>query len=402
MADNFVPDAEILDKYAKVLVDFALNSGAGIKPGDVVRLSVADSAKPLFVALRNQVLKSGGIPLTDYLPDGISRDYYDLASPDQLQFFPRKYYQGLADQIDHSIGVISEVNKHELEGVDSSKIMLRQKTVKPFRDWLDAKENQGKFTWTLALYGTPAMANESGMSLKEYWDQIIKACFLDDPDPIAKWRDVFKANNAILQKLNALPIHKLHLEGDGIDLWITLGENRKWLGGSGRNIPSFEVFTSPDWRGTSGFIEFNQPLYRYGNLITDIKLKFENGIVTQSSASKNYEVLKNMLNVENANKIGEFSLTDKRLSRIDKFMAETLFDENISGPFGNTHLALGTAYDDTFSGDLATLTSDLKAKLGFNNSAIHTDIISTTKRQVTAVLTDGSEKLIYKDGLFLL
>ena len=83
-------------------------------------------------------------------------------------------------------------------------------------------------------------------------------------------------------------------------------------------------------------------------------------------------------------------------------MAETLFDENISGPFGNTHIALGTAYDDTYSGNVKTLTKSLKTKLGFNNSVIHTDIISTTDRTVTAHLSDGSQKIIYSSGRFVL
>jgi aminopeptidase len=332
----------------------------------------------------------------------VDREYFELANQKQLKFFPKKYFRGLADEIDHSIGIISETDKHELEGIDPARIMLSQKTGKPFKDWLDAKENAGRFTWTLALYGTEAMAREAGMSLKQYWDQIIKACFLDEPDPVVKWRKVSAENTVIRKKLNVLSIEKLHIKGPDVDLWITLGEKRQWLGGSGRNIPSFEIFTSPDWRGTNGWIKFNQPLYRYGNLFNGIELEFKNGLVIRSSATKNYEVLKKMLEVENADKIGEFSLTDKRLSRIDRFMAETLFDENISGPFGNTHIALGTAYDDTYSGNIKTLTKSLKAKLGFNNSVIHTDIISTTDRTVTAYLSDGSRKIIYSSGRFVL
>jgi aminopeptidase len=400
MTDTYQPPQNILENYAKVLVNFALNSGKGIKKGDVVRLMVNEIAKPLYVALRNQILKSGGHVITAYLPDNVDRQYFELASDDQLKFFPKKYLKGLADEIDHSIAIISETDKHELEGIDPAKIMLSQKSKKQFRDWLDTKENQGKFTWTLALYGTEAMAKEANLSLKDYWDQIINACFLNEPDPIAKWREIFKKNSEILNKINLIPIDKLHIVGEDADLWITLGKNRKWLGGSGRNIPSFEVFTSPDWRGTHGWINFNQPLYRYGSLITDIKLKFKDGVVVESSSSKNYSVLKSMLEVENASKIGEFSLTDKRLSRIDKFMAETLFDENISGPFGNTHLALGSAYDDTYSKNPQDLTKSVKTQLGFNSCAIHTDIISTTNRIVTAFLTNGSQKTIYQNGEF--
>ncbi|OGD09521.1 thermophilic metalloprotease (M29) superfamily, partial [Candidatus Amesbacteria bacterium RIFOXYB1_FULL_47_9] len=350
----------------------------------------------------NQVLRSGAIPITDYAPDDVAREYFELASEDQLKFFPAKYVRGLVDQIDHSIGIISETDKHELEGIDPKKIMLRNIAFKPAKEWRDAKENAGKFTWTLALYGTPAMATEAKMSLEKYWDQIIKACFLDKNDPIASWKKVYLENSRILRKLNRLKIDKLHVQGEGVNLWVNIGPGRRWLGGSGRNIPSFEVFVSPDWRGTEGNIEFNQPLYRYGSLIEGIKLKFEKGVVVKSSASKNYPILREMLAVENADKIGEFSLTDKRLSRIDKFMAETLFDENISGPWGNTHIALGSAYHDSLDGNPAEISKAQWKKLGFNDSVIHTDIISTTRRTVTAYLSDKSEKIIYRDGEFTL
>ena len=399
---GYVPTPEILDKYARVLVNFALNSGKGVKKGEIVRLIVSESAKPLYVALRNQVLRSGAIPITDYAPDDVAREYFELASEDQLKFFPAKYVRGLVDQIDHSIGIISETDKHELEGIDPKKIMLRNIAFKPAKEWRDAKENAGKFTWTLALYGTPAMATEAKMSLEKYWDQIIKACFLDKNDPIASWKKVYLENSRILRKLNLLKIDKLHVQGEGVNLWVNIGPGRRWLGGSGRNIPSFEVFVSPDWRGTEGIIEFNQPLYRYGSLIEGIKLKFEKGVVVKSSASKNYPILREMLAVENADKIGEFSLTDKRLSRIDKFMAETLFDENISGPWGNTHIALGSAYHDSLDGNPAEISKAQWKKLGFNDSVIHTDIISTTRRTVTAYLSDKSEKIIYRDGEFTL
>jgi len=269
---NFIPSKTILRKYAQVLVNFALNSGKGIKKGDVVRLNVSESAKPLYIEIRNQILRSGGHVISNYMADDVSRDFFELASNDHLKFFPSKYFKGIADQIDHSISIISETNKHELEGIDPTKIMLRNASVKPYIEWLDTKENAGKYTWTLALYGTSAMAKEARLTQKQYWDQIIKACFLDEKDPIKKWKAIFAQNALILKKLNSLKIDKLHIKGGGIDLWVKLGPNRKWLGGFGRNIPSFEIFISPDWRGTVGHIEFNQPLYRYGSLIEAIKL----------------------------------------------------------------------------------------------------------------------------------
>ncbi len=109
-----------------------------------------------------------------------------------------------------------------------------------------------------------------------------------------------------------------------------------------------------------------------------------------------------MIAAKGADCVGEFSLTDNRLSRIDKFMAETLFDENIGGLHGNTHIALGAAYKDSYPGDPSKLTEEEWENFGYNDSVVHTDIVSTENREVTAILQGGTEKLIYKDGQFVI
>ena len=404
---EYRPTQKILENYANILVNFALNSGKGIKKDEVVRISAHESAKPLYVELRKAVLQAGGHIIGNYLPDDDdtfqpSRDFFEIAKDYQLKFFPEKYLRGLADTIDHNVVIISERSKRVLAGIDPKKLMLPGIASKPFKDWLDEKEGKGKYTWTLGLYGTAEMAKEAGLSEKEYWNQIIKACFLDEKNPIKKWKWVFKTLEITRKKLNALPIDLLNIEGKDADLWIKVGEKRKWMGGSGRNIPSFELFISPDWRGTEGWIRFNQPLYRYGNLITGIELEFKNGKVVKSSAKQNEHVLKQMIATKNADKVGEFSLTDRRLSRITKFMAETLFDENVGGKEGNTHIALGNAYQDGYDGDAAKLKKKDWERLGFNKSSVHTDIVSTTRRKVTAYLKNGKTKVIYENGEFKL
>ena len=405
------PSQKVLEKYANVLVNFALNSGKGIKKGDVVRLVSPESAKPLYAELRKAIYRSGGNIISAYLPDDIgfdkytinmTKDYFDIATKSQLEFFPRKYMKALADTIDHQVYVIADANKESLAGVDPKKIMQSGKVAKPYREWLNKKENAGEFTWTLGLYGTSAMAAEAGLSEKEYWNQIIKACYLDKKDPVAEWKKLYKELDKYLKKLNKLTqkTEKWHVKGKDVDLWVKAGEQRRWMGGSGRNIPSFELFTSPDWRGTEGWIKFSEPLYRYGNLITGVELWFENGRVVKAKADKNEKVLQEMIATENADKVGEFSMTDKRFSRITKFMAETLYDENVGGKFGNTHIALGNAYHDCYDGDPSKVTKAGWKKLGYNNSSVHTDIVSTTNRTITAHMQDGSEKVIYKNGKY--
>ncbi len=396
----YKPSQKILDKYADVLVNFALNSGNGVKKGEVVFLQVPESAKPLLISLQRSVLKAGAHAIIQYLPDEMSREFFELADDDQLKFFPATFLKGRVKQADHFLMVLAETNYHELEGVDPKKIMDRNMVFKPYKDWRDAKENKGKLTWTIGLYATPAMAYEANMTLKQTWQQIIKACFLNYQNPVEKWRRVQAKSERLRKKLNKLEIVKVNIKAKDTDLNITIGENRQWLGGGGRNIPSFEIFTSPDWRGTNGYIFFDQPLYRQGNLIKNIKLTFKNGVVVESEAGYGEKFLKQLIKVANSDKIGEFSLTDKRFSKIDRFMAETLYDENFGGPFGNTHIALGSAYKDTYSKKISKLTPKDWENLGFNDSAVHTDIIMTGDRTVTATLKNGKEILLYKSGKF--
>lgn len=396
----YQPSEALLDKYADVLINFALNSGEGVKSGEVVQLRVPEVAKPFLVALRRAVLKAGAHPLIFMTPDNMAREYYELANEEQLAFFAESYNRGIIDQIDHTVAIRGETDMRELAGIPSQKIMATQKSMKPYMDWKRAKESAGNYTWTLALYGTQAMADEVGMTLEEYWEQIIEACLLKEESPAGEWKKIYEKLYRIRDTLDAMPIERLHVEATDTDLWVKLGDDRKWLGGSGRNIPSFELFISPDWRGTEGRIQFTEPLYRYGSLIKDAYLEFKDGRVVKATASEGEDLLRDMIAVENADKVGEFSLTDRRFSRITKFMGLTLYDENVGGKFGNTHVAVGAAYRDSFPGDQSALSdADWEAR-GYNNSVVHTDIVATSNRVVTAHLKDGSTVVIYRDGEF--
>lgn len=401
-------DESLLRKYARVMVQYALNNGNGINAGDTVLLVGQECTKDLFVTIAKEIYQAGGNLITNYLPNNtkdnsLARFLLENGTDEQLAFFAGPYWQGIVDSVDHILFVISEPDIHYLQGLPSSKISLMNSARAPYMKMREKKEQAGKLSWSLCLYGTQSMADEAGLSLQEYWEQIIEACYLREDDPVKKWRQVQKEIEDIKDKLDALAIEKLHIKGDDVDLAVQIGQHRKWLSGGGKNIPSFEIFTSPDWRGTNGFISFNQPLYYSGKRIAGVSLRFENGVVVSSSATENEDALKEMITQENANRVGEFSLTDKRHSRITKFMATTLFDENMGGAFGNTHIALGNAYKDTFTGDMAAVTDEQWAEMGYNACPkVHTDIISTSNRTVTATLQNKTEKVIYRDGQFVL
>lgn len=405
MKKPYTPPKKTLERYADVLVNYALRGGKGIKKGEVVRVLCPESAKPLYIEVLRAIRKAGGHSIGQYVPDNekgmaFDREFYEDSSDEQIKFFPAKYTKGIIDEADHQIFISAKTDKHSLKGVNPKKMMIRGEAWKPAKKWRDVKENKGKFTWTVGMYGTSAMAKEVKLSEKEYWSQITKACLLDKNDPVREWQKIQRRIEAYISKLDNLKIDRVHVEGSDADLWITIGKKRVWKGGGGANIPSFEIFTSPDWRGTNGWIKFNQPLYIYGNLIEGIELEFKDGKVVKSKAKKNEKVLKAMIETKNADKVGEFSLTDRRFSKITKFMGETLYDENVGGEHGNTHIALGNAYQECFSGDSSKVSTKEWERLGYNNSSVHTDIISTAPRTVTAYLPNGKTKVIYKNGQF--
>ena len=401
-------DQNLLRKYAQVMVYYGLNNGKGINKGETVFLVGQQCSKDLFMAIAKEIYEAGGNVITNYLPDNIrknslSRFILENGNDEQVSFFATPYWQGIVDSVDHILSIISEPDIHVFEGLPSSKVSRMNSARAPYMAMREKKEQAGKLSWTLCLYGTQSMADEAGLTLKEYWNQIIEACYLREEDPVSKWKQIQFEIEEIKKKLDALEIEKLYIKGDGVNLEVLIGKNRNWLAGGGKNVPSFEVFTSPDWRGTNGYITFNQPLYYSGKRISGVTLRFKNGIVITSSATENEDALKEMIAQENANRIGEFSLTDKRHSRITKFMATTLFDENVGGEFGNTHIALGNAYKDTFPGDISKVSPEEWIEMGYNSCPkVHTDIVSTTNRTVTAILRDNSERVIYKDGQFLL
>src|SRR3954452_4660745 len=354
-------DESLLEKYAQVMVLYGLNNGRGINKGETVFLTGQECTKDLFISIVKEIYKASGNVIMHYLPNnirenGLARFILENGNDEQISFFATPYWQGIVDSVDHILSIISEPDIHAFEELPSSKVSMMNSARAPYMAMREKKEQAGKLSWTLCLYGTKSMADEAGITLEEYGDQIIEACYLREEDPVSKWKQVQSEIEEIKKKLDALKIEKLYIKGDDVDLGVLIGKNRQWLGGTGRNLPSFEVFTSPDWRGTNGYITFNQPLYYSGKRISGVTLRFKNGVVTASSATENEDALKEMIAQENADKVGEFSLTDRRHSRITRFMATSLFDENMGGAFGNTHIALGNAYKDTYPGDMATVT----------------------------------------------
>lgn len=394
--------AKQLERYADVLLWGLRTARKGrVRKNDCILLRYDLPAIRLAEIVYARLLGAGLQPVQRAgLSPAMESSFFELSNRNQLRFQPPGEEQ-LYRNLNGGIYIIAPASLTHLAGTDARRISTAALARKPLRDILDEREACGDFSWTLCLFPTDVLAKHAGLTPEAYSAQIVKACFLNRRDPVSHWRDIYKDANDIKKWLNRMDVDYYHVESDATDLKIYRGEQRKWVGVSGHNIPSFELFFSPDCRKTSGAYYADQPSYRNGNMVSGIRLEFKNGAVVRSSADKGDAFLRQQLATDRgAGKVGEFSLTDRRFSKIDTFMADTLFDENFGGRNGNCHIAVGSAYTDTYDGDPARLTRELKQSLGFNDSAIHWDLVNTEKKRVTACLKTGRRTTIYENGMF--
>jgi aminopeptidase len=372
-----------LKKYDSVLVRCDLN---GLALGEVVY-------RKLIQQRYNVIFRMMSTPTME-------RDFYMFSDLNQRKFLQsgeKEFYENL----NGNIYINAPESLTHLKDIDPKKQTEVAVARKFLREITNRRESSGVYGWTLCTYPTEELAKQAKLSFKDYENQIIKACFLNDASPVKRWSEVFKSIEKIKRWLNSLKIDEIYITSKNMDLTVKLGDKRKFMGGSGHNIPSFEIFTSPDCRYTKGIYFANLPTYRGGNYIENIRLEFKDGKAVKIIAGKGMDYLVKTMNTDDgAKRIGEFSLTDVRFSRIDRFMADILFDENYGGRYGNCHIAIGSSYDDTYDGEPSKLTADIRKNLGFNDSAIHWDLINSEDKIVKAKLLNGKLVTIYEKGMF--
>ncbi|UCD33858.1 MAG: aminopeptidase [Desulfobacterales bacterium] len=391
-----------LDRYADVLLWALKKARSGkFKKNDVILINyhmpavrLAEIVFAKLMAMDLHPVQRMGLTAT------MEKNFFELSNNQQVVFQPPGEKE-LYKQLNGSIFLYAPESMTHLTGIDPKKIGKAAVARKFLRDILEKRDQAGTFGWTLCTYPTKEQARHAKLSLKAYAQQITKACFLNRASPISHWQETYNNAASIKKWLNRMNVEFYNIESEHTDLKITPGNKRKWIGISGHNIPSFELFLSPDWRGTTGIYFSNLPSFRSGNYVKDVRFEFKKGAVVNIAAKKGENfVIQQLAMDKGANKVGEFSLTDKRFSKINTFMANTLFDENYGGKYGNCHVALGSSYADTYTGNPRELTKAKKQRLGFNDSALHWDFVNTEKKRVVAHLKSGKNITIYENGQF--
>ena len=365
-----MPDSRV-ERLARVLTEYSLE----IKPGDRVVISGAPLAEPLLRAAYRHALALGGLPLLDVQLPGATEVLLRDGTDEQLGVIsPTERFA--SEEADCWLRVSATSNTRALSGIDPARQRVHTKARAAIRQAYLDRAASGSLRWSSTVFPTDAYAQDADMSLEDYEDFVFRAEYLDDPDPVARWRAVGAFQGQLIDWLT--PRHEIHVTGPDTDLRLNIG-GRIWINSDGhRNFPSGEVFTGPIEDSTEGHVRFSYSTIVNGREVEDVQLWFERGQVVRATAAKNQDFLESMLNTDaGARYLGEFAFGTNRA--ITRFTRNILFDEKIGG---TVHMALGSGYPDSGSR---------------NRSAIHWDLICDL-RQGGEVTVDG--EVFVRDGQF--
>ncbi len=392
-----------LAAYAEVLL-WAMRSSRAVpfKHGDLVLVRYDAAALPLAEAVYAALIEAHLHPVASAMPtSAMQAQHYGNSSFGQLTFIP----PGLDELFRATAGCITILAPDSLTAlsdIDPRSIAQGELAEARTQQVLAHRRRLGLLGATVCLYPTEALAQASGMALDEYAERLARACLLLMPEPVAQWRRVQKELGDIAAWLNGLNIQRLHVQSEHMDLTLAPGESRRFVGVTGSNVPGFELYLAPDWRTVSGVYYADQPSIRWGRLVSRARLEFHDGVAVEATADAGGTFLTGRMTADpGARRVGEFSLTDKRVSKVERFMAHTLLDENHGGTTGNCHIALGGASAASFAGPADELTPEREDSLGFNSSTLHWDLVNIEEKRVTAWLAGGGRRTIYENGQFL-
>jgi len=293
---------------------------------------------------------------------------------------------------------------HLMDDIDSAilaKVAVVQSNSRPL---YKEKQLKSEIPWTIAAVPNEIWAKEifqnSSDALKEFWDKLFEICMVDENDPIKNWEAFLKKQQKVIKKLNAMQIKKLYFKNKlGTDLELELHEKARWecIGGDKwiSNMPSYEIFTTPNLRKTNGVVYSSKPLIYNGKIIDEFKVTFKDGKVESFEAKKGEDILKEIINSdETSGYLGEVALVNYNspISNLNINFNTTLIDENAS-----CHLALGSGFSDCIENGNELSKEELK-ELGVNNSKIHVDFMIGTKDLLVEAETKDGLVVIMKDG----
>jgi aminopeptidase len=368
----------MLDDYNEKLAKLVVNYSVKVEKGSKVIISGGIDSVDLIREMQLEVIKAGGHVINTSIGiPGEGELFYKYAQEYQLEFVNPVSLEGIK-VADKSIGIFSSINRKSLSNVNPDKIMKVREANKELIKIYFERSASGELDWVLCPYPSHAFAQEGNMGSMEYKEFVYKALALDKENPVEYWLNIKKEQESIVEILKKGK--ELRIVGEDTDLVMSV-DGRGWINACGdKNLPDGEVFTSPVEDSVNGTIRFTYPGIFMGKEIENIWLKFKNGKVVDYSATKGQDLLEKVLEMENADILGEVAVGTNYGIQI--FTKNMLFDEKMGGTI---HLALGSGF----------------AEIGSKNeSPIHWDILKDMKSEESVIYLDGKE--VYKAGKWLI
>jgi aminopeptidase len=390
---------ERLERYAEL----AVRIGANVQEGQEVFVYGMPEHADLVRALTRQSYRAGASYVYAVYQDQHVRHAMIEFGPDSALTYSPEWQKTQASQMAGNalLGTTGNPEPELLADLDGERVgkamqidiakIRRQQYADNSVNWCGVgAPNAG---WAQQVLGEP--------DVERLWE-LVATCFrLDEDDPIAAWREHLARLDARGKALTELKPDALHYRGPGTDLTVGLLPTAKWASAGFEtaggiyfvaNMPTEEIFTSPDARRAEGTIRSTLPLSFSGQLIHGLELTFEDGRIVNVDAENGAELIRTQIEtVENADRLGELALVtgESRVGQTGTLFYNTLFDENAT-----CHIAFGAGLEYCFDGE---------PDENMNHCNIHVDfMVGGPELEVDALLVDGTAVPLIRSEEWLL
>jgi len=387
------------------LADLAIGFGANLQSGQIVAIGGEPGKEYLVRAIAESAYKHGAkfVDVAWFDP-WVKRARIEHADEDTLDFVPPWYGERLLALGDHRAARVA------LSGPTAPGLLEDLDPVRSGRDRLPSVKEAGKVVndrttnWSIVPCPTPAWAKlvhpdlPDDEALARLEEQIIHVLRLDEPDPIAAWRERADTLVSVAERLTERRFDALHYEGKGTDLTLGLLPGARWQAARFEtvdgiehmpNLPTEEVFTTPDPARADGHVTSTKPLVLIdGTVVRNLRVRFEGGRAAAVDADSAQDVMRTIITRDDgAARLGEVALVDGdgRIGRLDTVFYDTLLDENAA-----SHIALGQGFPFLVEGDGAE---------AVNESQIHIDfMIGSSELRITGITAEGDRVPVLTGG----
>jgi aminopeptidase len=396
---------DLLTRYAELIVGFAAN----VQPGQIVSIFTGPGKESLTRACAREAYRRGARFVDPWYFDGeVKRARIEFADESTLDYVPPwlgERLLKLGEQRAARISFSPPVDPGVLHGLDPLRAGRDQL---PRLKELTRVVGERTTNWTAAPCPIPTWAQvvHPGLAeddaLSRLWDEIVTVCRLDEADPAAAWRKRMGQLDDVAARLRDRRLDALHFEGPGTDLTVGLLPSTRWLSAMFStidglphlvNLPSEEVFATPDPQRVEGHVRSTRPLELAGTMVDGLRVRFEQGRAVEIDADVGADALRVNANRDpGGSRLGEVALVDResRIGKLGTTFCDTLLDENAA-----SHIALGQAY--------VFAVEDEADRARANRSEIHVDfMIGSDDVAVTGITNSGERLPILRDGAWQL